>query len=79
MKFRTLAAAPAAASLAVAPAVAAERTAAPIEGESEMGRGSDRDRGSGVIVGILALAAIIAAIIIAFDDGDDDPGSPLSP
>ncbi|MGI8944155.1 MAG: hypothetical protein ACR2FJ_08000, partial [Qipengyuania sp.] len=60
----------AAASLAVAPAVAAERTAAPIESESEMGRGS------GVIVGILALAAIIAAIIIALDNGNDDPFSP---
>ena len=70
MKIRTIAAATAAASLAVAPAVAAERTVAPIAGESEM------EGGSGIIIGILAAAAIIAGIIIAADSDDDAPTSP---
>lgn len=68
MKIRTLAAAGAAVSLAIAPAVAADRAATPVEGESEIGGGG----ASGVVLGVLAAAAIIAAIIIAVDD-DDDP------
>lgn len=69
MKFRTLAAAAAAVSLAAAPAVAqsnVSRDAAPVAGESEVG-------GSGVILGVLAAAAIIAGIIIAADGGNDEP------
>lgn len=70
MKFRTLAAATAALSLATAPAVAqstVSRTAAPVSSEkSEVG-------GTGVILGILAAAAIIAGIIIAADGGSDNP------
>ncbi|MDJ0979875.1 MAG: hypothetical protein QNI87_15220 [Erythrobacter sp.] len=68
MKFRNIAMATAALSLATAPAIAQatfERASAPIEGESEL-------QGSGVILGVLAAAAIIAGIVIAVDDGDDD-------
>ncbi len=66
MKFRTLAAATAAVTLAAAPAVAQfERSAAPVEGEAELG-------GSSLLIGLLAAAAVIGAIII-IADGDDDP------
>ena len=71
MKFRILAAAAAATTLAVAPVVAQaapQRAAAPTEEASEMG-------GSGWLLGILALAAFIAAIIIA-TKGENDPVSP---
>ena len=71
MKFRTLAAATAVVSLAASPAIAEtafERTAAPVEGKSEIG-------GSGTILAIVAAAAVIAGIIIAVDD-DDNPVSP---
>ncbi len=70
MKIRNLAAVAAAATLVSAPVVAAERNAAPIEGESELAGGT------GIIIGILAAAAVIAAIVIAVDDGDDDAVSP---
>ncbi len=72
MKFRTLAAATAAVSLAATPAIAEaafDRSAAPVEGESEIGGGS-----SGIIIALLAAAAVIGGIIIAAD-GDDDPVS----
>lgn len=68
MKFRTLAAAAAAMSLATAPAVAAptmSRAAAPVEAQNELG-------GSGTIIGILAVAAIIAAVVIAAG-GNNNP------
>jgi len=71
MKFRTLAAAAAAMSLAATPVVAQaapQRAAAPTEEASEMG-------GSGWLLGVLALAAFVTAIIIAVN-GDDDPVSP---
>lgn len=71
MKFRTLGAAAAALSLAAAPVVAQaapQRAAAPTEEASEMG-------GSGWVLGLLALAAFIAAIIIA-TKGEKDPVSP---
>ena len=71
MKFRTLAAAAAALTLTAAPVVAQaapQRAAAPTEEGSEL-------RGSGWIIGLLALAAIIAAIIIA-TKGENDPVSP---
>ncbi len=73
MKFRTLAAAVAAVSLAATPAIAEatfDRAAAPVESESEIGEGS-----SGTIIAIVAGVAIIAGIIIAADDDDDDPVS----
>ena len=74
MKIRNLALATAALSLAASPAIAEaafDRSAAPVEGGSELG-----DDGSGIIIAILAAAAIIAGIIIAADGGDDDPVSP---
>lgn len=72
MKLRTLAAATAVVSLAASPAIAEtafQRTAAPVEGESEIG-------GSGTLLALLAAAAVIAGIIIAADGGSDDPVSP---
>lgn len=70
MKFRNLAAATAVVSLAASPAIAEaslSRTAAPVEGESEL------EGGSGIIIAVLAAAAIIAGIIIAADGDDDGP------
>jgi hypothetical protein len=66
MNIRTFVAATAAVSLAVAPAVAAERINAPASDEAEVGGGSS------IIVAILAAAAVIGGIIIASDGGDDD-------
>jgi len=68
MKFRKIALATAALSLATAPAIAQanfERASAPIEGESEL-------QGSGIILAILAAAAVIGGIVIAADGDDDD-------
>ena len=73
MKFRMLAAATAVVSLAASPAIAEaafSRTAAPVEGESEL------EGGSGIIIAVLAAAAVIAGIVIAADGDDDDPVSP---
>ncbi|WP_374409134.1 hypothetical protein [Pelagerythrobacter sp.] len=77
MKFRNLLAATAAISMAAAPAIAqsassAERAVAPISSESELGGDSD---GSGVILAILAVAAIVAGIVIAVGGDDDEPVS----
>ena len=72
MKIRNLALATAAVSLAASPAIAEaafERTAAPVEGESDL-------EGSGIIIAVLAAAAVIAGIVIVADDGDDDAVSP---
>ena len=70
MRIRDFAAATAAVSLAVAPAMAqaADRTSAPAEEKSELG-------GTGIILALLAAAAVIGGIIIAADGGDDDPVS----
>lgn len=69
MKFRTFVAATAAATLATAPVVAADRTSAPVEGESEVGGGS-----TSLIIAILAAAAFIGGLYIAIEgSGDDDP------
>ena len=68
MQLKKLAMVAATASLATAPVVAAERSAAPISGEQEL------EGGSGLLIGILAAAAVIAGIIIIADD--DDPTSP---
>ncbi len=67
MKFRNIAAATAAISLAVSPAMAQaniDRTAAPVEGESELG-------GSSIILAILSAAAVIGGIYIAIDDDEE--------
>ena len=72
MKIRTLAAAAAVLSLATAPAIAEvslDRAQAPAEGESELG-------GSGLLIALLAGAAVITGIIIAADGSDDEPLSP---
>ena len=72
MKIRTIAATAAVLSLATAPAIAEvslDRTSAPVEGESEFGQSS------GLLLAVLAAAAVIAGIVIA-SDGDDDPVSP---
>ncbi|NBC88268.1 MAG: hypothetical protein GVX90_02015 [Alphaproteobacteria bacterium] len=72
MKFRNIALATAAVSLAASPAIAEaafERSVAPIEGESEVG-------GSSILLAILGASAVIGGIIIAADGDDDDAVSP---
>ena len=67
MKFRSIALAGAAMSLAAAPAfaeVSFDRASAPVEGESELA--------GGALIGALAVAAVIAGVIIIADDDDDD-------
>lgn len=67
MKFRTLAAATAALTLAASPAMAqADRSSAPAGDAEELGGGS-------LVIAILAIAAIIAGIIIAADGGSTSP------
>ncbi|PZO70210.1 MAG: hypothetical protein DI636_06000 [Pelagerythrobacter marensis] len=67
MKFNNVAAALAAATLTAAPVVAqAAPVSAPVEGESEMGRGSS------AILAIAAVALFIGGIILLLDDGEDD-------
>ena len=74
MKLKTLFAATAATSLAVAPvalnAESFDRNAAPVSGASEL------EGENGIIIAILAAAAVIAGIIIIADDDDDDGVSP---
>ena len=65
MKFRTLAAAVAVTSMVTAPVIAAERTAAPVNGESHF-------TGSSIVLAILAAAAVIGGIVIAVDSGNND-------
>jgi hypothetical protein len=71
MRLKTIALGTAAAAMASAPVLAsslsAERSDAPVANEAELG-------GDGMIIGILAAAAVIAGIII-IADGDDDPVS----
>ena len=72
MKSRLILASAAALTLAAAPTMAQvqlDRTTAPVEDASA---GS----GTGIVVGILALAAIIAGIVIAAKKGDTVPTSP---
>lgn len=71
-------AAAAAASLVSAPVLAqatqpissVARTSATVENESDL------EGGSGIIIAILAAAAVIAGIIIAADGSEDTPTSP---
>ncbi len=70
MKFRNLAAATAALSLLAAPVVVQAQ-----QQSSDMRDDDDDGFGASWILGILAFAAIIAAIIIALKD-DNDPVSP---
>ena len=72
MKARNILAGVAALTLAAAPAIAEgqmDRASTPVAGESD-------GIGSGVILGVLAIAAIIAGIVIAADNGEEFPTSP---
>ena len=72
MKFRTMAAAVAALTLTTSPVLAqatVDRTAAPVEGESEMG-------GSSSLLLILAVVLFGAGIYFLVDNDDDEPNSP---
>lgn len=74
MKFRNIALATAAVSLAASPAIAEaafDRSTAPVEGESQLeGEG-------GILIAVLAAAAIIGGIIIiAGSNGTETPTSP---
>lgn len=80
MKFRNLLAATAAVSLAASPAMAqkaqttqADRAAAPVKKDSELG---GKAGGAGIILAILAAAAIIGGIVIAGSNKSDTPASP---
>ncbi len=66
MKIRTIAMAAAALSLAASPAIAEaafERASGPIEGESEV-------QGSGILLAVLAAAAVIGGIVVIADDSN---------
>lgn len=67
MKLKSLAVGIAALAAAVAPvgasALAAQRSAAPVEDANEL-------QGTGLLLGIVAAAAVIAGIIIIADDSD---------
>ncbi len=65
---RAIALGTAAFALVAAPVAAADRSAAPVDGESELG-------GVSLVVALLGAAAIIAGIVIIADD-DDDAVSP---
>ena len=72
MKARNILAGAAALTLAAAPAIAQvdlDRAAAPVSGESNAA-------GTAVIIGVLAVAALIAGVVIAADDSEDTPTSP---
>lgn len=68
MKLKSVAIGLAALAAAVAPvgasALSAQRSAAPVEDANEL-------QGTGLIIGIVAVAAIIGGIILIADDSDD--------
>ena len=73
MKFRNLALATAALSLATAPAIAQasfSRSNAPVEGESDVAGAS------GILIGVLAAAAVVGGILTAASN--DDKQLPVS-
>ena len=72
MKARNILAGVAALTLTAAPAIAEgqmDRASAPVAGESD-------GIGSGAILGVLAIAAIVAGIVIAADNDEELPTSP---
>ncbi len=79
MRFGKLGmAAVAAASLVSAPvmAQAVESVSQPVRASAEASSENDLEGGSGIILAILAAAAVIAGIIIAADGSEDTPTSP---
>lgn len=78
MRFGKLGmAAVAAASLVSAPVMAqAVDSSQPARASAQTADESDLEGGSGIILAILAAAAIIAGIIIAADGSEDTPTSP---
>ena len=73
MKFKHVALAIGAFSLAATPAIAQvafERSIAPIEGESEL------EGGGSTLFLVLGAAAVIGGIVAATSGGDDNPTSP---
>ncbi len=79
MRFGKLGmAAVAAASLVSAPvmAQAVESVSQPVRAGVQTADESDLEGGSGIILAILAAAAVIAGIIIAADGSEDTPTSP---
>ncbi|MEM7780150.1 MAG: hypothetical protein AAF697_07160 [Pseudomonadota bacterium] len=73
MKFRTIALATAALSLAASPAIAQavfDRSHAPIEGESSV------DGDGTLLLAVLGGAAVIGGVVLAASGGDDEPTSP---
>ena len=74
MKFRNIALALGAFSLAASPAIAEgafDRAIAPVEGENEMEGG-----GTGTLLAVLGVAAVIAGIAVIASGDDDNPTSP---
>ncbi len=79
MRFGKLGmAAVAAASMVSAPvmAQAVETVSQPVRASAQTADESDLEGGSGIIIAILAAAAVIAGIIIAADGSEDTPTSP---
>lgn len=72
MKTRLIALASAGAAMVAAPVMAnaavADRSAAPIEGEQELG--------GSILIAVLAVAAVVAGIILISDDDDEEATSP---
>ena len=81
MKLGSFATVAAAFSLAASPAVAqsVQRAPAPLQQPSNFANDDDDDggfTGTGLVLALLALAAVIAGIIIAADGDDDTALSP---
>lgn len=81
MRFGKIGAAIAATSLVASPVLA--QAAQPVSSVSQAARAdasatseSDLEGGSGILIAILAAAAVIAGIIIAADGSEDEPTSP---
>ncbi|GAA3799876.1 hypothetical protein GCM10022600_22060 [Qipengyuania pelagi] len=66
---RAIALGTAAFAMVAAPLAAADRSAAPVESESELVGGS-------LLIAALGAAAVIAAVVLIADDDDDDAVSP---
>lgn len=81
MKIWTFPVAMAAFAMAASPALAQASQNAPVSNTvsraaAAVDEESNANRGSGVILGVLAAAAIIGGIVIAAGNKDDTPASP---